>query len=448
MSVVDVVEVSLAEPSPNWLWGRHIDAPKKGTTEEIYAITIGGWVLGRPRRAVSVEVLHEGCQLRKISVNVPRPDITQVHPGVAHAHRCGFRSAVGVLGLPPEFELVLQAVLEDGIHVPLGTIRGRKQLLGSGFEPRLQPLMITSLGRTGTTWLMRLLSEHASIVAHRVYPYETRSASYWMHMLKVLAEPANLQQSAHPDNFHYNPWWVGHHPSYLPAQIVPQLRHWFGHRYVEQLAGFCQSRLEEFYWQVAGLQNQEQPAYLAEKFTPGPIPWLIWELYPRAREIVLIRDFRDMVCSILATNTKRGAQDFGRAHFATDEAYVQALGRNAHALFECWRQRSSLARLVRYEDLVLQPLKTVREIFRYLNLDATDASLAFVLKQASVDTPELAQHRTSSDVRSSVGRWKHDLPVALQAACQDAFGTVLTDCGYAHEGGLQEGRRAKGREIA
>jgi hypothetical protein len=32
--------------------------------------------------------------------------------------------------------------------------------------------MVTSLGRTGTTLLMSLLSSHPAVVAHRTYPHE------------------------------------------------------------------------------------------------------------------------------------------------------------------------------------------------------------------------------------------------------------------------------------
>ena len=48
------------------------------------------------------------------------------------------------------------------------------------------------------------------------------------------------------------------------------------------------------------------------------------ELYPDSREVFLVRDFRDMVSSILAFNAKRGARGFGRAAAETDAGYVTA----------------------------------------------------------------------------------------------------------------------------
>ena len=45
------------------------------------------------------------------------------------------------------------------------------------------------------------------------------------------------------------------------------------------------------------------------------MPEMTWELYPRAREVILVRDFRDMVASMFAYNAKRGREGFHRDRF-------------------------------------------------------------------------------------------------------------------------------------
>jgi hypothetical protein len=273
----------------------------------------------------------------------------------------------------------------------------KHQPLRSSFQPRLQPLMITSLARTGTTWLMRVLAEHPAIVIYRAYPYELKSARHWLQSLKAQAE--------------------------LPAAEP-------GSADVEQLAGFVQRSIEEFYRQIADLQGQEAPTYFAEKHSAGDLPWLVWELYPQAREIVLVRDFRDMLCSILAFNAKRGTAEFGRQRVASDLEYVARLGPRVARLVKSWKARADRAHLVRYEDLVLRPAATVSLALEYLELERTPATVRAMIQRASEETPELRHHRTSRDAEASIGRWQQDLDGTLKAACTEAFGEALEECGY------------------
>jgi hypothetical protein len=42
------------------------------------------------------------------------------------------------------------------------------------------------------------------------------------------------------------------------------------------------------------------------------VPRIARDLYPRANEIFLVRDFRDLICLVLAFNEKRGTVEFGR----------------------------------------------------------------------------------------------------------------------------------------
>ena len=53
---------------------------------------------------------------------------------------------------------------------------------------------------------------------------------------------------------------------------APELEGWLGREYPERLAAFCQSAIEEWYSRVARVQEQEAPAYFAEKMGPSYIP--------------------------------------------------------------------------------------------------------------------------------------------------------------------------------
>jgi hypothetical protein len=435
-----VLEVSNPSEPPGELYGSYIEAPQPGAKGDEYVLHLKGWVLGRTStvRAVGVRYRPQPSHaagdrlLRTTAIRGRRPDIEAAFPqrGGVDAH---FEALVGVIGLSPEFELHLAAVLQDGTRVPIGSVRVRHKPLRTGFQPRFQPLAVTCLGRTGTTLLMSVLAAHPEIVLERRFPYEQSPAKYWIHLLKVLSEPANFIQSSHPDTFHDDLWSVGHNPFYDDAVAATHDQHrQLGKEQIERLADFCQRSIDDWYSVVARMQDQPDARYFAEKHMwPNHIATLTAELYPRGKEVFLVRDFRDMACSILAFDQKRGFAGFGRLESKTEEEYLSEVLRPAALrLYDGWRERRDRAHLVRYEDLVLEPRATVRSLLAYLDLDDSDASVESLLAGVREETPALDYHRTSADARSSIGRWRREQGDTFGAVCNELFGEVLAEFGY------------------
>jgi hypothetical protein len=292
--------------------------------------------------------------------------------------------------------------------------------------------MLTTMGRAGTTWTMRLLSEHPEIVVHRWHPYELRTARYWWHMLKTLSEPRDPYHSAQADHFQTNKQWIGYNPFYPePISVTPGLGEWMGRDYIEDLARFCQRSAEETYLRIAAGQGQSNVKYMAEKHRADNLPWLVWELYPRAKEIFLVRDFRDVYSSMLAFNQKFGRRAFGPAHIETDADFATFLRNSTiRNLSRSWPKRQDRAHLIRYEELITQPQQTLHDVLVYLELDASDETVDGMLDRASAENPEMTRHLTSSDVSTSLGRWKSSLTPELQSVANTAFGDVLQQFGY------------------
>ena len=105
----------------------------------------------------------------------------------------GFWKAIGTVGLAPAFTIGVRVVFQDGRRREIAEIRGTQQLT-SAFTPSMQPIMVTSLGRSGSTLLMRMLAEHPDIIVHERFPYESRVCSYWMHFMHVLAAPVDTSR--------------------------------------------------------------------------------------------------------------------------------------------------------------------------------------------------------------------------------------------------------------
>jgi hypothetical protein len=144
-----------------------------------------------------------------------------------------------------------------------------------------------------------------------------------------------------------------------------------------------------------------------------------------------VRDFRDMVCSIMDFNAKRGINSFGREQTGSDEDFISYLRGSAEQMIESWRSRRERAYLMRYEDLILRPEVALADALRYLGVAADPATVTGVIEAANTWRPAAQRdHQTSESPAASVGRWRRDLSVEQQQICEDVFGDILEEFGY------------------
>jgi hypothetical protein len=440
--MIEILSASLTGHPWDHVFDCWLDLPTSGIDDRGHDIAVSGWILGQRQPVKSINLALEGFSERgkrvsgsgeslsrtwlEVPVSVMREDVlTQFEqpPDLL----CGFQTNAVAGALPLSFELAVEAVFEDGQVERFARIVGRHTPIDSGVVPSLQPLLVTSLGRTGSTWLMRLLSEHPQIVARRVHPYETPASTHWLHAIDVLSRSSDLASDGRP--FHFTDHTVTYGTPLSLGQ-EPATARWLRGPYVEQAAGFAQRAIDGFYAVVAESNGQPDARYFAEKYLPVHLRWWARNIYPGYRDLLLLRDPRDTLSSILAFNAKRGTQSFGREEVDSDVEYVQHLsGSLSQVLYVLERERDSVL-VVRYEDLVLEPERELQRILDYANLDCSDEVIAEVLSRAAVDTPALAAHRTSTDPRESIGRWQRDLSPELQQACSEWFGPMLERLGY------------------
>jgi hypothetical protein len=412
-----------------------LETPRPGDQRETWTLPVTGWVVGGRGAAAQVRATHRDARW-EMPVHDHRTDIADAHPGVAWAWNAGFSGAVNTLRLPPRFELDLTAEVDGGDR-RIATIAGHREPLRSRYEPELRPLIVTTLGRTGSTWLIHLLGAHPGVAVYRPFSFEPRAATYWVDILASLSEPSSYTQQIEGEVHHPLPWWLGSSPR-MTSEVLPdpELARWLGSDHVTDLAAFAQQRIDAVYRQVAAL-GDGRAEFFAEKCLPeGNVPQLLRELYPDAREIFLVRDFRDMLCSIRSFNEQRGRSEFGREGDGGGEngeaAYVRdALASSVHSLLLEWRDRAERAHLVRYEDLIAEPERTLRGVLDHAGLDASGSRVEDVLTDASRQIPGMAGHATAAGgPAASIGRWRQELEPELQTACDEAFAEALAEFGY------------------
>jgi hypothetical protein len=178
---------------------------------------------------------------------------------------------------------------------------------------------------------------------------------------------------------------------------------------------------------VSELFERPRARFFVEKVGPST-GLLARELYPDAREIFLVRDFRDMVASTFAFNEKRGFQGFGRGRAASDADYVRGIvADSVGELVAAWRARRDGAHLLRYEDLIRSPRETVAAAFEFLGLESGEETVDAAI--ATLGEPESEVHRTAT-ADQSVDRWQRDLAPDVRDACETALGAALREFGY------------------
>jgi hypothetical protein len=423
----EVLHVERRRPDPRLL-GAYLDRPAEGPLPG-YAVPVAGWALGPEGPPEAVRALAVGQELARAPVSRPRRDIAGLHPRVPGAGACGFRLEIDALRLPRTF--AVQIVAETGGRsVPLGTVEGTRPALPAAPSGTLQPVLLTSHGRSGSTWLMRLARHHPRLVGYRPFKFEPRVLGYWTSVLTALARPESYGTILGAELSER--WWLGDGAAVADLDAAdPAIAAELGRHAVDDLARLALRRVEAFYRAAAGLTGEPDPRFFVEKWSPGePLHALVAELYPGAREIVLVRDPRDMACSMLAWDARRGSDAFGRGDGMGD-AFLERVAVAGRDLAGHLRRSPLRPHLVRYEELVRAPEATLTALFADLGVEADEATVAAIMEAAAAGAEERRAHRTTESAERSIGRWERDLPPDLQRRSAELFAPVLSAFGYA-----------------
>ena len=417
-----------------------IAEPQPASAFGAYAFDLKVTAATKAERISCIEIRQSGRLVAEASVE-PKSNEEKARTSVDE-HQVTFGTTIHATDLTREFDLTLRIRFESGEGVPIGRLRGRREALPANPDARIQPLMVTTIGRSGSKWLVWLLSCHSQIVAFQPLAFEPRVATYWIDVFRSLSAPRSFERQVHSDTYS-GEWWLGHRAPPPPAAIAPDLSEWLAKDAVEDLAAMCQGRIEAFYRRVGASVGKPEPDYFVEKFLLRPSTLdLLGEVYTGAKEVILVRDFRDRLSSVLAWNAIRGKELFGRDAYASDADFVTSRIRTeARSLLAHWRKRKDSAHLLRYEDLVLEPRRTLRDLLEFLNVDSSVESLDATLDRGSRKTPLLDAHRTS--VRgTSIGRWRNDLSSELADLCNDVLKPILVEFGYPVSDGGARGSRS------
>lgn len=355
---------------------------------------------------------------------------------------CNFEGTVPLLPLPETATLRLDVVARNGTAYPLCELQTerpsvsiRQSASTSATMATMQPISVTAIGRTGSTWFLHLLSQHPRVWAIPKYPYETTVARNLMQAVVTAITNDCGGARIHADVIQALGSSLAS-DSEVPIQFLTQR---FADSRVEQancllrcaamFIGSCYRSIAHFSGKEPNASEGDLEYFVEKNLRPQR---LFREVYPHAKELFLVRDFRDVICSSLAFNAKRGFAAFGRENVSSDREFVRYRAEMARAwVLEPWRERKGSSKVVKYETLIREPKACLRDVLEYLQLDSSDGIIDRMIDEAQRSQSQLNGHVTALDVSASIGRWVHDLSDDLRRECDEAFAEFDQEFGYA-----------------
>jgi hypothetical protein len=388
--------------------------PLIGSVDKITRTYVAGWRADseNPGQPVDVLVYVNGEGRGCATADLPRDDLRAAFPGATGKH--AFRFEFGWSLSPYRSNHVKVIDARDRGLVP----GGERTLLPRGGQRKIEPapICVTSTGRAGTSLLMGRLAAHPEIAVAGTHPYEVKQLTYQVLALRTLSLEANWNRSMTPDAlvsdasryvFGFNPFHDPHFGDH------PLLDRYWEVTAPEMLTAALRGLVLAYYDTVRVMTGKVRIRYFAEKTHPnallrdGAIA-----MFGGVKEIVLVRDPRDLVCSYRAFWGSESAQS------------VSLILAQFVELAERVRTAEPDTLLVRYEDLVLDPNGTLGRICAFLELEHGAA------ERDDAEAAIFRKHGTSGSPQESIGRWRQELTKGEIAACDNAFGPFLEVFGY------------------
>lgn len=268
------------------------------------------------------------------------------------------------------------------------------------------PIFVAGLERSGTSLMYALLSSHPNIAMTR----RTNLWTYFYNQYGDLSQPENFERCLH--------MMMRYKRLVVLQPDAERIRRAFGQG--EPTYGRLFAILEEQYAQRLGRPRWGDKSLNTERYAEP-----IYEAYPGARILHMIRDPRDRYASVLARwKVRRGGVGAETAMWLSS---VQLAKRNrAH--------HPNRYKVVRYEQLAAHPEETLREICAFIGEAYAPEMLS--MEGASTFRDEggnssYGQRKPGVISTDSIGRFHEVLSEAETAFVQAHAGEEMREFGYA-----------------
>jgi len=279
--------------------------------------------------------------------------------------------------------------------------------------------------RTGSTWLGRMAAEHPSIeimneptIGYHLSPFLSNEPGYRPQDLDLGTFTIRRVMKDQPDRFfaeEYADIWMPAIQRLLNERLLAQLE--------REAEGPAPGESLLLVKEPNGSQSAD----------------VIMRAQPTARLLFLLRDGRDVVDSELASFAVGGWQErsFPHMHGIEETERLDFVIRSAYQ----WLWRTEVVQtafdehpgpkhILRYEDLLSEPERRLRELLEWLNVPLEGFDIAAVVDRFQFerlpDRGADGQHRFATP-----GAWRDNLRPDERAAVEEVLSAKLRELGYA-----------------
>jgi hypothetical protein len=378
----------------------------------IAADFIGGWAADTedPDTVINVVIYVDGKRVAQVPCDIFRPDLRdlKIYGQGNHGLRYVFPTPLPLSAI----NRVTVRFARTGAIVP----NGERVLLDG---KSMRAILVTAPGRSGTTLMMSRLFLSPQICVAESPPFEVRLISYWSTVVRTLTASADYERSTHPDRLEGDGFKVGsnpfYHRSFRATFHDKQLESEYFEAYTPTVLNDTAHKLIcEYYLRTKADREKPLATFFAEKSNNlhRPTRQFAKTIFPDLKEIVLVRDPRDLLCSHLSYFRKE------------PEQALRGVVDTAKELMRIKAEESSRVFIARYEDMILDSEQLFGDLAAHLGTER------FPKPDESTQLSVFHVHGTSNSPEASIGRWKSDMPPELLRLCEASLAGFLCEFGY------------------
>lgn len=426
------------KPDGQFEWLKfNIDTPEDQSTLQGLVCEVAGWVAFFPDSGepppVSVVVGVGDFGWLEAPIELNRPDVVvaqklETGRGVLTAN-CGFSFLLPAYlvhsGGPYTVSVRCRNETSDVLH-EIGEISFRS-IAKSHWKMKssVNPLIVNSVGRSGSSLLCRMLAMHQKIHVPTGSDQfgEVSICEYVCRILSTLSSngtyPALNRLGELPDFHHVEP---PHFCSTMlkPAGTIEYQSSQFLRTLTENARVLATNLLSEYF----SFAQSDRPwlRYVAEKSWNSYNLNVLHMLFENPKEVFIVRGPAEFLRSQRAFLEKQGMrpEHIDRQHVAT----ANRLGNLARS----YADRTAQCHVIKFEDLVADPKPVIQALMDYLELQTTDGYLDSIAAIIGDDSSHSRMLRT--DKRSKAADEFEEYRSRLDASQQKNLATFCAQFGY------------------